>query len=124
MAMRFGWCAVLAIWGVLMAGSVEGAARHPPAHSVNAVNDKLLKLAPPGRAAELARAVGHWCIGTEAFLMGVVASGKGEGNAYWSLRCADGSTWAIQIDPLGEVTAIDCDSYKEVGAGKECFKTF
>ena len=29
------------------------------------------------------------------------------GNAYWSLRCADGSAWAIQIDSLGEATAIE-----------------
>jgi hypothetical protein len=124
MATRFGWCAALAILATLLAGSVEGAARHPAQKPVNPSNDKLLKLAPPERAAALARVVGNWCIGTEAFLMGVVASGPGEGNAYWSLRCADGGAWAVQIDPLGEVTAIDCKSYKEVGAGKECFKTF
>jgi hypothetical protein len=124
MASRFGWCAALAISATLLAGSVEGAARHQAQKPINRANDKLLKLAPAGRAAELARAVGHWCIGTEAFLMGVVTAGPGEGNAYWSLRCADGSTWAVQIDPLGEVTAIDCNSYQEAGAGKECFKTF
>ena len=123
MAIRFGSCAALTILVVLLAGSVEGAAR-PPARSLNPANDQLLKLAPPGRAAALARAVGHWCIGTETFLMGIVAAGQGQGNAYWSLRCTDGSTWAVQIDPLGEITAIDCDSYKANGAGKECFKKF
>jgi len=61
---------------------------------------------PAARAAKLAGVVGHWCIGTETFLMGVVAEGPGEGNAYWSLRCADGSEWAVQVDPLAEVTAI------------------
>jgi hypothetical protein len=125
MATRFWWCApAMAISAVFLAGSVEGAALHSAQKSINPANEKLLKLPPAGRAAELARVVGHWCIGTEAFLMGVIASGKGEGNAYWSLRCTDGSAWAIQVDPLGEVTAIDCDSYKDVGAGKECFKTF
>ena len=72
----------------------------------------------------LARAVGHWCIGTEAFLMGVLSAGRGQGNAYWSLRCADGTAWAIQIDPLAQLTAIDCGTFKETGAGKECFKKF
>lgn len=124
MAARLGWCVALAVSAALLAGGAEGAARRPAEQSLNPANAKLLKLAPAGRAAELARAVGHWCIGTEAFLMGVLAEGRGKGNAYWSLRCADGSAWAIQIDPLGELTAIDCDSYKEAGRGKECFKTF
>ena len=124
MAIRCGWRAALAISATLLAGTAAGVAQHP-AKPVNPVNDKLLKLAPAERAATLARAVGHWCIGTETFLMGVVtAAGRGKGNAYWSLRCADGSTWAVQIDPLAELTAIDCDSFKANGAGKECFKKF
>ncbi|HEV8679321.1 MAG TPA: hypothetical protein VGQ90_08095 [Stellaceae bacterium] len=127
MTVRFGWCVALAVMAALVSGGVDSAgaaARRPAENSLNLVNDKLLKLAPAERAAELARAVGHWCIGTEAFLMGVVATGQGKGNAYWSLRCADGSTWAVQIEPFGDLTAIGCDTYKEVGAGKECFKTF
>jgi hypothetical protein len=121
MAIGCGWRAALAISGVLLAGNAAGAARHP-ARSINPVNDKLLRLAPAKRAAMLAGVVGHWCIGTQTFLMGLVTAGQGEGNAYWSLRCADGSAWAIQIDSLGEATAIDCDSYQANGAGKECFK--
>jgi hypothetical protein len=121
--MRFGWLAVLAISASLLAGTAVGAARRP-AQSLNPANDKLLKQSPAEQAATLARAVGHWCVGTEAFLMGVITAGRGEGNAYWSLRCADGSEWAVQIDSLAEVTAIDCESYKANGAGKECFKKF
>ena len=123
MAMRFGWCAALAISTALVAGAAAGAARHP-AGSPNPANDKLLRLSPPARAATLARVVGHWCIATETFLMGLVSTGQAKGNAYWSVRCADGSAWAVQIDPLAEVTAIDCDSFKAVGAGKECFTKF
>jgi len=123
MAIGFRWCAALAIAASLIAASAEGAAQRP-AKSANPGNDKLVKMSPPERAATLAHAVGNWCIGTETFLMGVETSGKAAGNAYWSLRCADGTAWAVQIDPLAEVAAIDCDSFKENGAGKECFKKF
>lgn len=114
--------ALLAAAMLVSAGS--GAAAQRAAKPVNPASDKLEKLAPAERAGVLARAVGNWCIGTETFLMGVVTAGTGQGNAYWSLRCADGSTWAIQVDPLAAVTAIDCDTFKGAGAGKECFKKF
>jgi hypothetical protein len=97
-------------------------AASPPAPAANPANAKLMHLSPAGRAAELARAVGHWCIGTEAFPMGEVAEGPSVGYAYWSLRCADGTAWAIQIDPEGEYTAIDCAEFKADALGKECFK--
>lgn len=109
---------------VMLVPAGNGAAAQRAAKPVNPASDKLEKLAPGERAGVLARAVGNWCIGTQTFLMGVVTVGTGRGNAYWSLRCADGSAWAIQIDPLAEITAIDCDTFKEVGAGKECFKKF
>jgi hypothetical protein len=122
-AIRWGWRAALAISAVLVAGGADSAPKHPP-KSINPANDDLVKLSPPDQAARLARAVGNWCIGTEAFLMGLVTSGRGEGNAYWSLRCADGTAWAVQVDPLAEVTAIDCASFKDASVGKECFKKF
>ena len=122
MAIGYLRFAALAMFALLVAGGARAA--QLPAQSTNAANAKLLKLAPAARAAELAKVVDHWCIGTETFLMGVIGAGRGAGNAYWSLRCADGSAWAVQVDPLGNVSAIDCDSYKAEGAGKECFKKF
>ncbi len=119
---RLRYVAMLALAGVLAGGAAD-AARHA-AKSINPANDKLEKLEPAERVAQFARVVGHWCIGTEAFLMGVETAGRAAGNAYWSLRCVDGSTWAIQIDPLAEVTAIDCASFAAAGGGKECFKKF
>ncbi|HVC54602.1 MAG TPA: hypothetical protein VND95_01525 [Stellaceae bacterium] len=119
----FGRCAALALAAALFAAGPAAAAAQP-APSLNPANDKLLKMSPSERSAALAHIVGHWCIGTEAFLMGVVSAGPGRGNAYWSLRCVDASAWAVQIDPLGEVTAIGCDIFKANGAGKECFKKF
>ena len=97
----------------------------PPGHgSLNPANDELLNLPPPERTEKLARSVSQWCIGTESFLMGVIGAGPGRGNAYWSLRCADGSEWAVQVDPEAGVTAIDCNTYKDAAPGKECFKQF
>jgi len=122
--LRLGWCAAVVLsMMTLVGGTAAAAVRHQP-KSGNPAHDKLLSLPPPERAADLARAVGHWCIGTEAFPMGVVADGPGAGNAYWSLRCADGSEWAVQIDRAARVVAIDCAVFKENGAGKECFKKF
>jgi len=92
--------------------------------SANSANNKLLGLPTAAQAATLAKAVGNWCIGTEAFLMGVATAGRGAGNAYWSLRCANGSVWAVQINPLAEIVAVDCASFAANAAGKECFKKF
>ena len=120
------WSAVL-LGGMMLAahGNVAAAQRAAkPANSVNPANEKLEKLPPAERLAVLARAAPNWCIGTEAFLMGLESSGAGKGNAYWSLRCADGSSWAVQVDRLAGVTVIDCETFKTAGAGKECFKKF
>jgi fructose-1,6-bisphosphatase/inositol monophosphatase family enzyme len=116
---RFGW---LALTLLLIAAGGAGAERKVAPD--NPANAKLLKMAPAERTAELARVVGHWCIGAEAFPMGMTRSGRAAGFAYWSLRCADGSAWAVQIDPLGEVTAMDCAHFNAAAAPKECFKKF
>jgi hypothetical protein len=123
MARRWGW---LALAFVVAVGGAAGAAEHhaTPAKPINPVNAKLLASKPAERAAVLAKAVGHWCIGTDAFSMGVTKSGRAAGYAYWSLRCADGSAWAVQIDPYANVTAIDCATFKAEADGKECFKRF
>lgn len=123
-AMRLAGLAVAVM--VAVGGAGAGGAERPAgaAGPVNPVNAKLLTLKPAERAAMLAGAVGHWCIGTETFLMGVAATGRGAGDAYWSLRCADGSAWAVQIDPFAEVTAIDCPTFNAQASGKQCFKRF
>ena len=95
-----------------------------PGGSLNPANEALLQLPAPERAERLARSISRWCIGTETFLMGIVGSGPGRGNAYWSLRCADGTNWAVQIDPEARVTAIGCEEFAAAAHGKECFKKF
>ena len=121
------WGAVIAVAAMAIAGSGVAAEKRQPVaatRSVNPANDELLRLSPSDQAAKLAHAVSQWCIGTEAFPMGVTASGKAKGYAYWSLRCADGSTWAVQVDPRAGVTAMDCENFKADAPGKECFKKF
>lgn len=120
---RVRLAAMLALLLICSANATHAAARRTE-KSINPSNTRLLELAPAERVADLAKAVGHWCIGTEAFLMGVVTEGRAAGNAYWSVRCADGAAWAVQIDPLGEYTAIQCSTFDAAGAGKECFKKF
>lgn len=121
------WGAAFAIAAVTIASSgvaAEKQQRVAAPQSVNPANDELLRLSPADQAAKLAHAVNQWCIGTEAFPMGVTASGKAKGYAYWSLRCADGSVWAVQIDPRANVTALDCETFARDAPGKECFKKF
>jgi hypothetical protein len=121
MAMGTGRCAALAAVLITLAGAPQGWSA---AKSLNTANDKLTSLTPTERDAALAKMVGHWCIGSQVMLMGEVKSGPGEGNAYWSVRCAGGGDWVVQLDPLGGYVAIDCKTFAANGAGKECFKKF
>ena len=127
MARRLDWVVVtvvLAVSALSATGDATAAEKRTAAPISNPANDKLVNESPAARAGQLAHVVGHWCIGTDTFLMGVAASGRAAGNAYWSIHCTDGSTWAVQVDPEANVTAIDCASFKEAGGGKECFKKF
>lgn len=98
------------------------AGRAQAAGSGNAANDTLLGLSPDRQAASLANSLGHGCVGASAFPMGVTRTGAAKGFAYWSLRCKDGRSFAVQISPDGKAIATDCQSLK--GTGRECFKKF
>lgn len=115
--MRFGWGAAV----VLAAGIAGAAAAAVPR---NDFSEQLERMKPEARAARLAQIVGFWCVGTETFLMGVADKGPEEGNAYWSVACLDGTSYAIQIDPLGRPVTIPCNVLADTGKGKECFKKF
>jgi hypothetical protein len=105
-----------------LSGPTAGAAG--TASSGNPVTDQLIKLSPADQAARLADFLGDWCIGTKPFLMGVTKEGPSKGYAYWSLECVGNKSYAIQITPIGQKTAIDCDELKESGKGRECYKPF
>jgi hypothetical protein len=115
--MRFGWGAA-----VLLAAGIAGAAA--AAAPRNEFSESVERMKPPERAAHLAQIVGFWCVGTETFLMGVADTGPEEGNAYWSVACLNGASYAIQIDPLGRLVTIPCNILADAGKGRECFKKF
>ena len=91
------------------------------AGSGNAANDSLLAMNPDQQAKMLTKGI-KGCAGTDAFPMGVVSTAKWKGLAYWSVRCKDGRSFAVQITPKSQATAAECKELE--GSGKECFKKF
>jgi hypothetical protein len=94
------------------------------AASGNPYNDELLRMTPEARAAKLASFLGAACIGTNPFLMGVTKEGRAKGYAYWSVQCAGDKAYMIQLTPEGHGAAVDCQTLKEGGEGRECYKAF
>jgi len=103
-------------------GSAAGVAQ--TATGENRFNDALMQLPPQERAGKLADHLGVWCIGTKPFFMGVTKVGAAKGYAYWSITCAGGKSYMIQIAPDGKGAAVDCQTLKQGGEGRECYKTF
>ena len=99
-----------------------GPAAAQKAVSGNPVNDRLLAMPSAQQAKTLAKNVGHGCVGTSAFPMGVVNTDKWKSLAYWSVQCKDGRSFALQIAPNAEAFVIDCRVLQ--ANGKDCFKKF
>ena len=89
--------------------------------SGNPANDNLLAMSPDEQAKILTKGI-KGCVGESPFPMGVTATGRAKGYAYWSVRCKDGRSFAVQITPKSLATAADCRALE--GTGKECFKKF
>jgi hypothetical protein len=108
---------------VLLAALVASGAAMA-AGSGNPTTDRLLAEPESRRIEILANLVHHNCIGTKAFLMGVTASGRAKGYAYWSVGCQNGQSYVIQImpDKRGSALVQDCQILR--GTGRECFKAF
>lgn len=107
---------------LFVAGEIGDAAR--AAGSVNPTNDRLLALPQDQQAQALAGSFRRGCVGVSAFFMGMTATGKAKGNAYWSVACKNGKSYAVQIAPnkKGSAVVVDCKALE--GTGKECFKKF
>ena len=109
---------VLLLAGLMAAGPGTAAMAAGPN---NPIHERLLA-APPDQQAEVLTKGIKGCAGSSAFPMGVTTSGKAKGYAYWSVRCRDGRSFAVQIAPDAKMTAVDCKALE--GSGKECFKKF
>jgi hypothetical protein len=101
---------------------VAGSAAAEAAGSGNPINDRLLSLPQAAQATTIGKNVGAGCVGVSAFPMGVATTDKWKGLAYWSVRCKDGRSFAVQIAPDGQLFVVDCRVLK--ANGKECFKKF
>jgi len=122
---RFGRSALAALAVALtcwVAGMGVGLAQPGPAE--NQYNEQLLHMSQQEQAAKLATQLGLWCIGTRPFYMGSTKDGPAKGYAYWSVTCAGGQDYMIQIPPDGKGAALDCKTLKAQGQGRECYKTF
>ncbi len=105
---------------LLIGGPCRDAAA---AGSGNPTNDRLLAMPEAQQAQALGKSLRRGCVGLEAFPMGVTASGRAKGDAYWSVRCKDGKSYAVQIPPRGKgAVVVDCQVLQ--GTGRECFKKF
>ena len=110
---------LLLLAALLAAGS--GLTALAAGGSGNSANDSLLAMSPEQQAEMLTKGIKD-CVGESPFPMGVTKSGKAKGYAYWSVRCKDGRSFAVQITPKSLATPADCKALE--GSGKECFKKF
>ena len=90
--------------------------------SGNLANDRLMGLPSLEQALLLGKAVGQGCAGVLAYPMGIGRRDADKGDAYWSVRCADGNSYAVALHPdkAGGASVLGCDAM--LRAGMECFK--
>lgn len=72
----------------------------------------------------LGKAVGEGCAGTSTFFMGIGDKGFGKDEAFWSIRCRNGKTYEVEINPdsTGSNRVLECSVLKTV-TGTQCFKS-
>ena len=62
------------------------------------------------------------CDGVFAFGMGLGRHDADKGDAYWSVHCGDGKSYAVALHPgqIGGASVLGCDAMRS--AGMDCFK--
>ncbi len=107
--------------------SVRGTVSEPTAHpdvpvTGNIANDRLANLPSTEQAVILGKDVGDGCDGVFAFAMGFGRHDADKGDAYWSVKCGDGKSYAVALHPgqIGGVSVLGCDAMQ--AAGMTCFK--
>ncbi len=94
------------------------------AGSGNRLNDRLLAMPAAQRAQVVGASLHRDCVGVEAFPMGVAKTGPAKGAAYWSVRCQNGKSYAVEFPPNPKIRAMFVDCEQLQGTGHECFKKF
>jgi hypothetical protein len=108
-----------AIVGLVLAAALLSG---PTAYAAKgAANDYLLSLPPAGQAALLGKAVGDVCVGKTAFYMGIGVPGFPKRQAVWSVKCANGSSYAVRVNPNGATLPVECTVFLGMD-GFPCFK--
>jgi hypothetical protein len=91
---------------IVCAICVVAVTRFATASSGNPAHDLLITKSAAEQAAMLGKAVGNGCSGTTPFFMGITE----DGSALWSVLCANGSSYVVNIspDPVGTTKALGC----------------
>ena len=108
--MRKSACALGAVSAAL-------AARVAMADVGNPGHELLLTKSAAEQAAMLGKAVGNGCTGTTPFFMGIAE----DGSALWSILCANGSSYIVNISPdsVGTAKTLECSRLKAMHL--DCF---
>ena len=91
------------------------------AAAVNRANEYLQKQSPAGQASLLGKAVRLNCTGKTAFFMGMGTKAGDEALAFWSVKCANGNTYAVEVAPNGTSMSMQCSAFAANNVG-QCFK--
>lgn len=104
----------------LVCGLVMSMTVSVPASENRAV-DYLLTISPEARAAMLGKIAGSGCRGTTAFNMGTGTKGSVKNIGSWSVKCTNGKSYNIGINPDGSSKVLNCSVLKTI-AHIDCFK--
>jgi hypothetical protein len=105
-------------------GKPEAAPGRPdaPVAGGGGFRERLAQLPSTEQGAVLGKLVGADCAGELAFFMGEGARDADKGDRYWSVKCADGRSYALALHPgaAANASVFGCDVIKS--AGMTCFR--
>jgi len=104
-------------------GKPEQAPARPDAPATSgAWCERFAELPSPEQALRLGKMVGADCAGELAFAMGEGIRASDKGDFYWSVKCADGRSYAVALHPgaTANASVFGCDVIKS--AGMTCFR--
>ena len=88
----------------------------------NPTNAKLLAQKPADRLVNFGAAIKGGCVATKALYEGIGKSGDAKDRAFWSVRCANGKSYEVMIDPdvHGSTSILSCPDLQKF-AHQTCF---